>query len=163
MISGIHRKSHAASHPLLPRLKLPRPLAVSSHAGSASVEQSPSEPSTLSRLHRSRVPSDHRNQGPSHHRSVTIETSSEPSHHQNQVRSHHRSMAAPTVPTYKCRAIIGAKCRATIGAMFKAIFEPKMIALVVFCPLRSGFRTRYFHSNNLKRVFFNTNSLLLNC
>ena len=46
MISGIQRKPHAASHPLLPRLKLPRPLAVPSHARSASVEPSSSEPST---------------------------------------------------------------------------------------------------------------------
>ena len=94
------------------------------------------------------MPSHHRNQVPSHHRSVTIETSSEPSHHQNQVQRHHLSMTAPSEPTYKCRAIIGAKCRATIRAMCKAIFEPKLIPLVVICPLRSGFRIRYFHLIN---------------
>jgi hypothetical protein len=47
--------------------------------------------------------------------------------------------------------------------MCKAIFEPKLIPLVVICPLRSGFRIRYFHVNNLKRMFLNTNSLLSNC
>ena len=35
VISGIQRKPHAASHLLLPRLKLPRPLAVASHARSS--------------------------------------------------------------------------------------------------------------------------------
>ena len=43
MISDIQRKRHAASHPLLPRLKLPRPLAVPSHARSSSSATSPAE------------------------------------------------------------------------------------------------------------------------
>jgi hypothetical protein len=35
----------------------------------------------------------------------------------------------------KCRAIFGAKCRAAFRAMCRAIFEPKLIPLVVLCPL----------------------------
>jgi hypothetical protein len=49
----------------------------------------------------------------------------------------------------KCRAIFGAKCRAAFRAMCRAIFEPKLIPLVVLCPLRSGFDTFMNNLNNL--------------
>ena len=85
---------------------------------------------------RSQVPSHHRSQVPSHHRSVTTETSSEPSHHQNQVQSHASSEHDCTIGAKcKCRAIFEAKCRAAFRAMCRAIFEPKLIPLVVLCPL----------------------------